>query len=78
MPREPISKDIMHFEPPYCPSVRENCVGHFPIKNFHDCIRRCLVLWGCCVCIWMLGWFKMHDVFKYWLPGDFWEDSCIK
>ena len=30
----------------------------------------------CDIC--RLGWFKMHDVFKYWLPGDFWEDSCIK
>ena len=25
-----------------------------------------------------LGWFKMHDVFRYWLPGHFWEVLYVK
>ena len=25
-----------------------------------------------------LGWFKMHDVFRYWLPGHFWEGLYVK
>ena len=28
------------------------------------------------VCI--LGWLKMHDVFRYWLPGHFWEGLYVK
>ena len=25
-----------------------------------------------------VGWFKMHDVFRYWLPGHFWEGLYVK
>ena len=25
-----------------------------------------------------LGWFKMHDVFRYWLPGHFCEGLYVK
>ena len=25
-----------------------------------------------------LGWFKMHEVFRYWLPGHFWEGLYVK
>ena len=25
-----------------------------------------------------LGWFKMHDVFRNWLPGHFWEGLYVK
>ena len=25
-----------------------------------------------------LGWFKMHEVFRYWLPGQFWEGLYVK
>ena len=24
-----------------------------------------------------IGWFKMHDVFRYWLPGHFWEGLYV-
>ena len=27
---------------------------------------------------WSVGWFKMHDFFKYWLPGHFWEGLSVK
>ena len=25
-----------------------------------------------------LGWFKMHDVFRYGLPGHYWEGLYVK
>ena len=25
-----------------------------------------------------LGWVKMHDVFRYWLPGHFWKGLYVK
>ena len=25
-----------------------------------------------------IGWLKMHDVFRYWLPGHFWEGLYVK
>ena len=28
--------------------------------------------------IYRLGWLKMHDVFRYWLPGHFWEGLYVK
>ena len=41
MPREPISKDIMHFEPPYCSmcnatfsALPRNSI-HIPAPNFY-------------------------------------------
>ena len=26
----------------------------------------------------ILGWFKMHDVFRYWLHGHFWEGLYVE
>ena len=26
----------------------------------------------------ILGWLKMYDVFRYWLPGHFWEGLYVK
>ena len=34
------------------------------------------ILWTVQVCT--LGWFKMHDVFRYWLPGHIWEGLYVK
>ena len=33
-------------------------------------------LWNTYRCI--VGWLKMHDVFRYWLPGHFWEGLYVK
>ena len=33
MPREPISKDIMHFEPPYCRIISHKSEMEWPLRG---------------------------------------------
>ena len=45
---------------------------------FGYCISTALHFTKYHICVCILGWVKMHDVFRYWLPGHFWEGLYVK